>query len=202
MGQPVSSGLVGPVFPAGERVGEELAGGRGFYVNVQGVLWERGGRFSQRHAGTGSSQLAAGEVTATLLGGCAHSKRPGRGARPLLLSTGETHPDSTEKAFNEPWSSRSQAPPARSFNKYSAKKSGGLAGRQRAGAVTTHTTTEAPSGHAIHARVPAQHTDTHRHPGEVTHTGPMQTHGYTIAHAPTDCASGPGLGVWGALSWP
>lgn len=103
MGQPVSSGLVGPVFPAGRRVGEELAGGRGFYVNVQGVLWEQRGRFSQRHAGTGSSQLAAGEVTATLLGGCAHSKRPGRGARPLLLSTGKHTGTLLKKAFNERW---------------------------------------------------------------------------------------------------
>lgn len=30
MGQPVSSDLVGPVFPAGGRVGEELAGAEGF----------------------------------------------------------------------------------------------------------------------------------------------------------------------------
>lgn len=30
MGQPVSSGLAGPVFPAGGRVGEELAGAEGF----------------------------------------------------------------------------------------------------------------------------------------------------------------------------
>lgn len=127
------------------------------------MLWERGGRFSQRHAGTGSFQLAAGEVTATLLGGCAHSKRSGRGARPLLPGPEhrETHPDSTEKAFNEPpWSSCSQAPPARSFNKYSAKRSGGLAGRQRAGAVAMHTTSEEPSGHTTLKRPRTPHRDT------------------------------------------
>lgn len=138
------------------------------------MLWERGGRFSQRHAGTGSSQLAAGEVTATLLGGCSHSKRSGRGARPLLPGPEhpETHPDSTEKAFNEPWGSCSQAPPAQSFNKYSAKRSGGLAGRQRAGDVTMHTTTEEPLGHTTrkHPRTPHGDTSIFLFTRESTHT--------------------------------
>lgn len=152
------------------------------------MLWEQGGRFSQRHAGTGSSQLAAGEVTATSLGGCAHSKRSGRGARPLL--PGSEHPDSTEKAFNEPWSSCSQAPPAQSFNKYSAKRSGGLAGRQRAGAVTMHTTTEEPSGHTTRKRprTPLGDTSIFLFTGERAYTRSRQTHEHTIAHAPAESA--------------
>lgn len=64
------------------------------------MLWEPGGRFSQRHAGTGSSQLAAGEVTATLLGGCAHSKRSGRGAR--LLLPGPEHRKLTRTLLKKP----------------------------------------------------------------------------------------------------
>lgn len=157
------------------------------------MLWERGGRFSQRHAGTGSSQLAAGEVTATLLGGCAHSKRSGRGARPLLPGPEhrETHPDSTEKAFNEPWSSCSQVPPTQSFNKYSAKRSGGLAGRQRAGDVTMQTTPEELSGHTTrkHPRTTRghEHLPLHRR----AHVRPRHTRMHDCA-----CAD-----LFGSLAW-
>lgn len=150
------------------------------------MLWERGGRFSQRHAETGSSQLAAGEVTAALLGGCAHSKRPGGGARPLLPGPErrENHLDSTEKVFNEPWSSRSQAPPAQSFNKYSAKRSGGLVGRQRVGAVTMHKT---PRGalrpyHTRASRTAHGNTSIFLCTREREHTHDLCRHGNTRLH--------------------
>ena len=63
--------------------------GRGFYVNAQGVLWEPGGWFSLRHAGTGSSQLARlGDVSAAFLGGCAHSSWPWQRFLAITFSLG------------------------------------------------------------------------------------------------------------------